>query len=135
MAKQRPRVSNNGGFARAYTPKDTILYENKVAYAYKQAANDFVFDRNDLLNVEITAFFPLVKGDYGKKGLNKSGKTKLDNLYCNKHKDLDNIIKIVLDGLNKIAYIDDKQVVKICASKVWVENNPRVEVNISSINN
>ena len=35
----------------------------------------------------------------------------------------------MLDGLNKIAYLDDKQVVKICASKHWSnENFTKVEI-------
>lgn len=134
MAKQRPKVSIRGTYAHAYTPKDTILYENKVAHAYKEAAKDFMFDRNDLLQVYIVAKFPLSKGDYGKKGLNKSGREKMENVYCDKHKDLDNIIKIILDGLNGIAYLDDKQVVSIGATKVWTEESPKVSVILNKVN-
>lgn len=133
MAKQRPKVSMRNGYAHAYTPRDTLIYENKVAHAYKEVAKDFMFDRNDLLNVYIVAYFPLTKGDYGKKGLNKSGREKMERLYCAKHKDLDNCIKIILDGLNGIAYLDDKQVVMISAQKVWTQEEPKVVVSISNI--
>ena len=133
MAKQRPKISMNNGYARAYTPKNTILYENKVAQSYKEVANDYMFERNDLLEITIIANFSLVSGDYGKKGLNKNGRDKLSQIYCPKHKDLDNIIKVVLDGLNGIAYLDDKQIVKINAVKKWVENNPKVQVILQKI--
>lgn len=134
MGKQRPKVSIRNGFAHAYTPKETLMYENKVAYAYKEIAKDFMFDRNDLISIQITAYFPLNKGDYGKKGLNKSGCTKLERIYCDKKPDLDNAIKSILDGLNGIAYYDDKQVVQISASKKWTVKEPKVYVLLTKLN-
>ena len=110
------------------------MYENKVAFAYKEVANGFMFDRNDLISVQITAYFPLNKGDYGKKGLNKSGKTKLEKVFCDKKPDLDNAIKSILDGLNGIAYYDDKQVCILFAIKKWTQEQPRVEVIIEKLN-
>lgn len=135
MGKQRPKVSVRNGYPHAYTPKETMLYENKVAYAYKEIAKDFIFDRNDLLSVSITAYFPLNKGDYGKKGLNKSGRYKLDQIYSPTHKDIDNICKCVLDGLNGVAWLDDKQVCMLLGIKKWTQDNPRVEVYIGKLRN
>lgn len=134
MGKQRPRVYSIKGHAHAYTPRETILYENKVANAYKGVANDYVFDRNDLISVEITLHFSLNKCDYGKNGLNKSGRTKLERVYCDKKPDLDNAIKSILDGLNGVAYYDDKQVVRINAFKLWTESSPKVFVKLSKLN-
>lgn len=133
MGKQRPKVSIRNGCPHAYTPKETLMYENKVAYAYKEVAKDFIFDRNDLLSVSITAFFPLNKGDYGKKGLNKSGRFKLDQIYAPTHKDIDNICKAVLDGLNGVAWLDDKQVCLLLGIKKWTQDSPRVEVHIGKV--
>lgn len=133
IAKQRPKVSVRNGYAHAYTPKDTLLYENKVAYAYKEISNGYMFDRNDILSVSITAYFPLNKGDYGKKGLNKSGRTKMDQIYAPTHKDIDNICKSVLDGLNGVAWLDDKQVCMLLGIKKWTQDNPRVEVHIGKM--
>ena len=36
-----------------------------------------------------------------------------------KLEDIDNIVKVVLDGLNKVAYEDDKQVIEVKALKFW----------------
>ena len=71
--------------------------------------------------------------DYGKKGLNKSGKNKINGVYCDKHKDLDNIIKIVMDALNGICFNDDKQIVCIEAYKLYTQDLPRVEVSFEQI--
>lgn len=141
VAKQRPRVSTFNGYARAYTPKDTINYENKVLNCYLDKLKELnipketpYFDRNDLLYVKINIYFTLTKGDYGKKGLNKSGREKIDNLYCNKHKDIDNLCKSVLDGLNGVAYLDDKQVCILDSAKMWTTDSSRVEITIKTIN-
>ena len=45
--------------------------------------------------------------------------------------DADNIAKIVCDGLNSIAYKDDKQIVSLTVLKVWTDGIERVEVDIS----
>ena len=42
---------------------------------------------------------------------------------CTEKADLDNLIKIVGDSLNGIAYLDDKQVYKIIAEKKWADSN------------
>jgi len=46
--------------------------------------------------------------------------------------DLDNVIKIVMDGLQNCAYIDDKQVIGIVARKYYA-TEARVEVRVESI--
>lgn len=139
MAKQRPRLSTYGGYARAYTPKDTLNYENKVLMCYRDKLKELEIDNtkvlfpNEMLFVTIIAYFGLTKGDYGKKGLNKSGRNKIDSVYCPTHKDCDNIAKIVLDALNGICYKDDKQIVTLLVVKKYTQEQPRVEVNIKDI--
>ena len=139
MAKQRPRVTTFNGYARAYTPKDTLNYENKVLMCYKESIKDIpnhnveVQFPNQMLCVTIEAYFGLTKGDYGKKGLNKSGREKMEHIYCPTHKDCDNIAKIVLDALNGVCYKDDKQIVMLLVIKKYTESQPRVEVQIKDI--
>jgi Holliday junction resolvase RusA-like endonuclease len=43
--------------------------------------------------------------------------------------DADNIIKIICDGLNTVAYKDDKQIIDIYFTKKY-SDRPRVEVEI-----
>lgn len=86
VPKGRPRFSPQG---RAYTPKRTKGFERKVA----------------LLAQRAMAGSPPMEGDVGVAIIAKSSKQG----------DLDNIIKSCLDPLNRIVYVDDKQVVKITA--------------------
>lgn len=44
--------------------------------------------------------------------------------------DIDNIAKIICDGLNSIAYKDDKQIISLQVLKVWTNDVERVEVEI-----
>ena len=52
-----------------------------------------------------------------------------------KKPDVDNIIKIILDSLNGLAYKDDAQIVARTCQKLYVndDNEPRVEVKIEKI--
>ena len=49
-----------------------------------------------------------------------------------KKPDLDNIVKGLLDGLNKIAFVDDAQVVRLTACKIYSET-PGVDVTIKAV--
>ncbi|HEF0470354.1 TPA: RusA family crossover junction endodeoxyribonuclease, partial [Clostridioides difficile] len=44
----------------------------------------------------------------------------------------DNVVKIIADSLNEIAYKDDTQIVEVVASKYY-SDNPRVEVILEDI--
>ena len=45
--------------------------------------------------------------------------------------DLDNLLKATLDSLTGIAYIDDKQIVRITANRYDDKHNPRAVVTIT----
>ena len=49
-----------------------------------------------------------------------------------KKPDMDNIAKIILDSLNGLAYLDDKQVTKLVIWKKYGDI-PKVEVNINKL--
>lgn len=133
MGKQRPRYSTYGGYVRTYTPQKTINYESLIAHEYNEKYGKLMFNRETPIKAYIHAYFPLSKGDYGKKGLNKSGREKMSMVYCTKHLDIDNVIKIVLDALNSICYVDDKQIVSVESSKSWTLETPRVEIILESL--
>lgn len=48
-------------------------------------------------------------------------------------KDLDNLVKFVLDSLNAKAYLDDRQIVALHSYKFYTNLNPRVVVMIKSL--
>ena len=53
----------------------------------------------------------------------------LDNISPTKKPDIDNIIKIVLDAMNKFAFKDDTQVTKLEIEKKYAEN-PKIYLRI-----
>ena len=65
--KGRPRVVNRGGFSKAYTPKDTVAYENLVRLEYGYQVKDFKFPDGAQLDMRIQAFYGIPKSASKKK--------------------------------------------------------------------
>lgn len=122
--KQRPKVTVQGSYAHAYTPKETTNYENYVKVMY-QINKDRVF-LEGAIKAEITAYFPIPKSTSKKnRALMLAGIVKYT-----KKVDCDNLAKIVLDSLNGIAYKDDAQVYELSVRKLYDEK-PRVVVTLT----
>ena len=81
------------------------------------AVSKIFFKKDIPLEINITAFF---SGNFS------------NDVWATKKPDSDNIIKIVLDGLNKVAYYDDAQICKLSFEKRYSQT-PRVEVKIKSL--
>ena len=64
----------------------------------------------------------------------KKKRLERENTYCNNNSDIDNYIKAMLDSLNGVYFIDDRQVVEIFASKKY-SNEPRILFKMMEINN
>ena len=65
FGKQRPRVVNRGKFSTAYTPKETVEYENLVKLYYSQTAHGYMFPDDAMLDVRIFAFYEGVYASHG----------------------------------------------------------------------
>lgn len=124
VGKERPRISKHGGM---YTPKKTRDYEKLVAKSYMAEYRDVEpFDKDVPLDVTIIAYFEIPKSDTKIKKEKKRNGEMLPVIKC----DIDNICKIILDGVQGVAFYDDKQVVDISAIKRYADD-PRVEVTIN----
>lgn len=114
VGKGRPRINTNT--ARAYTPAKTKDYEELVKqyFVIKYHSRKLLEGR---LKVTIIAYFGVPK--------NTSKKDKeqmlLNNISPTKKPDIDNIIKIILDALNQMAFKDDNQITKIEVEKKYGE--------------
>lgn len=104
VPKQRPRMGRNG---HVYTPKNCREYEEKVAVV---ASSLFRKPYAGPVALEVHFFLASRPGD------------------------LDNYVKAVSDGLNCIAYQDDRQVVEIKA-KITVQRGivERSEVTLRAL--
>ncbi len=128
MGKQRPRVVHNGSFSQAFTPKETVSYENLVKVMYREAARGKRFADEDMLDVRVIAYYSIPKSTSKKKR-----KLMLEHrIRPGKKPDWDNIGKIICDSLNTVAYRDDSSIVDAQVRKFYSEN-PRVDVTIRRI--
>lgn len=127
-AKGRPRLSTYGGFARAYTPQDTVEYENLIKLSYLQACNgQEPIDFEKPIVMTINGYYSIPKAT------SKKRKAEMLNGIvrpCIKV-DCDNLAKIIADSLNSVAYKDDTQIVDMYIHKYYDEQ-PRVEVEITN---
>lgn len=113
VGKARPRFTRSG---RVYTPKATKDYEKKVAQAWKING----YGKTDkAVSVEIAVYCSRPK----------SAKRRFPTV----KPDVDNIAKIILDGLNGVAYEDDKQVVSLSIDKVYAIDYPFIEIEVKEI--
>ena len=102
QAKQRPRVNRNTG--RIYTPGATHKYEKLV----KESYGDNPCFEDQFISIKILFKFEVPKS-YSKK---KRAEALAGNLKPTKA-DIDNYIKSVLDGLNGVAWRDDRYIYAI----------------------
>lgn len=98
--KGRPRFTK---FGTTYTDKKTVDYEEFIKRCYLKHTS---YISNKSIRMSMYVCFSPNKSDTKK---NKA--IKLSNVFKPKKKpDADNVIKVVLDALNNVAYHDDTQV-------------------------
>ncbi len=100
VAKERPRLTKYGG---VYTPKKTADFEKLVAQSWV----DQVGTKFETGALEVHLAFGVV----------------------NMAQDIDNLCKSILDGLNGVAWKDDRQVHKLNAWK-YPTIKPEAQVSI-----
>ena len=114
-SKDRPRINRNTG--RIYTPGATSKYEKLV----KESYGDNPCFEDQFISVKILFKFSVPKS-YSKK---KQSEALAGNLRPTKA-DIDNYIKSVLDGLNKVAFLDDRYIYSITAEKMFAEKSETI---------
>ena len=122
VGKARPRMNTRTG--RAYTPTNTKLYE----YSLRQwFIRDYPYFKPIETRVKVTiiAYFGIPKSTSKKK----EAEMLQGNISPTKKPDADNIIKIVLDAMNKFAFKDDTQVTKLEIEKKY-DKTPRIYIKI-----
>ena len=128
QGKGRPRFARAGSYVRTYTPDKTASYENLVKLEYERQCDGFRFDDKDQLAIFILAYYSVPES---------SLKKKKELMWANKIRptkkpDADNILKIIADSLNGIAYKDDAQIVHATVDK-YFDKTAHVEIWIEKI--
>lgn len=123
--KGRPRFRRVGSFNKTYTPEKTVSYENLVKVEYESQCGGHRFPDDVPLDLRIVAYYSIPKSVSKKKRL---------LMLCHairpmKKPDNDNVVKVIQDALNLVAYRDDVQIVD-CQLRKFFSDRPRVEVTI-----
>lgn len=120
QAKERPRLGKGGV---VYTPSKTKVFEQVCKLAY---GNKYYFDK-EYIGVKILFKFKVPKSYSKKKQLEAiEGKIRPTR------GDIDNYIKSVLDGLNGVAWEDDRYISGIASEKVYSDKD-EIVVEIENI--
>lgn len=139
QGKKRPRYSRKNGVV--YTPTETVKYEKHVAEYYIMQGGKRLPDQKDIKGANGTKY--LVPQAYKveiwaflkpPKSVPKWTRALMDGNFMQptKKPDIDNVGKIILDGLNGIAWHDDSAVTELTIHKRY-DQAPRVEVEIKEI--
>lgn len=120
FAKQRARATRQG---RVYTPKETVSFERQAGMI---AAQHFKQPLDGAIRLSVRAVFEPPASWSDKKRRAHTGQP-----HCQKP-DLDNCLKAISDGLNRIAFADDSQVAVCIGEKVW-GTPERTEVRVTQI--
>lgn len=124
FGKQRPRFSSRSG--RAYTPDETKEREMIIRCAYLKQHRGKKLQGE--LKLKVVAYFGIPKSVKGaKREAMVSGEIR-----PTKKPDADNILKLIADSLNKIAFEDDSHFVAMSCEKYYSET-PMIEVFISEV--
>lgn len=112
-ARARTFYDHRVGKMRSVTPEKTKSYEDLIRWSYNSAGGEYYAEKT--LEIDIKAYYPIPKS-FSKK---KAGNAESGELRPVTKPDCDNVIKVVLDALNGVAYHDDKQVVCVSCNKYY----------------
>lgn len=124
VPKQRPRISGH----RAYTPKRTKDYEERVLKAFCSSYRGFypAFGKDVPVRICISVIQEIPRS-WSKKKRAQAESGEIVPL--SRNGDVDNIAKSILDALNGFAYEDDCQVTTLMITKQYGVN-PCAEVRL-----
>lgn len=111
IPQKRPRFSRQGNFVRCYDSQ--LKYKESYQFRIKSQFRENML--NGPLSLDIIFFMPIPKS------ASKREKTKMVEgiVFHTKKPDLDNLLKFAIDSLSKIVFGDDRQIVDICARKIY----------------
>ena len=123
IPKGRPRFNAK----HVFTPSRTKKFENNIKLFAKRG---MIEQKVPIFKKEISVFlvfhfkFPLSKKPTDSKKI----------IPCIKREDLDNLVKSVLDGCEKVCYTNDKLVTQLVAFKIYSDKEG-ISIGIDKANN
>lgn len=126
FGKQRPR--HNRFTNTTYTPDKTKHREQEIAIEYKRNYGGYRFPTDSYLVLSVTAVMSIPKS------ASKAAKEEMKQMkrLPTVKPDGDNILKLVADALNGVAYDDDKQIIGMYVLKIYGDT-PETRITISEV--
>lgn len=126
QGKARPRFSRISG--RVYTPAKTARYEREIKNAFLSTGGTLIPDGH-YVSITVDAYFKIPKSYIkGKRWACEANINRPD-----KKPDMDNILKVVMDALNKVAYKDDKQVIEVRCRKWYSRSSGFLKISVREL--
>ena len=115
-------------FDMEYTPAKTRSYEQIVRLEYERQVGHEMFDKDAALAMKVTVYKQIPKS------MTKKNRARVltGELRPGRKPDISNIIKSIEDGLNKVAYMDDNQIVDQHGTS-WYGDVPYTLIEIEEI--
>ena len=118
QGKARPRITRYSH----YTPQKTKDYEYYIKQCFMVAGGRMI-EQGKAISMTLTAVYQIPKS-FTKK---KQAAASLGEIKPLTKPDIDNVIKVVCDALNGVAYKDDTQITSVTAIKYYGEQ-PKITV-------
>jgi Holliday junction resolvase RusA-like endonuclease len=128
--KMRPRFKRIGKFVTTYTDNKTVKAEEKIRNIFLEKINNLSDKLKDKIKNKSNIKMEMIYHMPIPSSLSKKKKKELINTYHIKKPDIDNLIKTVLDGLNKYAYNDDSLISELSCKKIY-SKIPKTYVKIN----
>jgi len=113
--KARPRLKKGGG---AYTPKKTVIEEAVIGYTLNaEMSRHRLVPTSQAIRVELGFYFRPAKS-------NKA-------LFHIKTPDLDNLVKLAMDAMTGVVYLNDAQVISLYCYKHYHSEKEGIFINIT----
>lgn len=118
FAKQRPRAAKKGKYITIYTPRETKEYEGLVQkYFYKTYGH-----HQDMLAGPLKVNIEGVFEPPASASKKKQGEMIKGEVAHTQKPDCDNMGKVCLDALNRVAFDDDSQIDELYIKKSFGQN-------------
>ena len=127
QAQERPRFSRVGKGVRTIDPPKSRAYKELVKFVAWQNKPQEPLQGALKLEVDVYLMPPKKYHTKPKQALIASGELRPTT-----KPDLDNLVKGIKDGMSKIIWVDDAQIVELVVRKFY-DMQPRAEVKVEAV--
>jgi len=118
VGKGRPRFAKRGNFVSTYTPEKTASYENLVKVLAMQEMGS-----NQPISSPVNVFIDIAICPPASWSKKKRAQALNEEIHPTGKPDIDNVAKGILDAMNGVVYLDDKQVISLTIRKFYDESD------------